>query len=103
MADTCSHYSGDDQKTYQDAFTSQQQHLIIHTLVTGVDPLCDEQAAGLRFGSVRVSDGELVGREAKRVVAHVASLRPVRADPTEHGLLLSAVDWRGHWRQEETR
>lgn len=64
-----------------------------------MDPLRDEQAAGLRLGGVRVCDGELVGREAEGVVAHLAALRPVGTDSTEHGLLLSAVDWRRSWEE----
>lgn len=59
-----------------------------------MDPLGDEQAAGLRLGHVRVFDGELVGREAEGEVAHLAALRPLGADAAEHGLLLRAVDWR---------
>lgn len=64
-----------------------------NTLVSRVDPLCDEQAAGLWLSNIRVSDGELVGREAKGVVAHLAALRPVGTDSTEHGFLLSAIEW----------
>lgn len=64
------------------------------TFVSRVDPLRDEQAAGLRLGSIRVSDGELVGCEAEGVVAHLAALCPVGTDSTEHGLLLSTVDRR---------
>lgn len=67
------------------------------TFVSGVDPLGDEQAARLRLGGVRVFDGQLVRREAIGAVAHLAALRPVGADPTEHGLLLSVVDRSGHW------
>lgn len=66
-----------------------------------MDPLCDEQAAWLWLRSVGVSDGELVGREAERVVAYVAALASVGTDPTEHGLLLSAVDRRRHCREEK--
>lgn len=62
-----------------------------------MDPLCDEQAAGLRLSGVRVSESELIRREAERVVAHLAALRAVCADPTEHGLLLGAVDRRRSW------
>lgn len=68
------------------------------TFISRVNSLCDEQAAGLRLRDVRVSQGELVGREAKGVVAHLPALRPVGADPTEHGLLLGAVDRRRGWR-----
>lgn len=71
-----------------------------NTLVSRVDPLCDEQAAGLWLREIRVPDGELVGREAKGVVAHLAALRPVGTDSTEHGLLLSAIDRRG-WEERQ--
>jgi len=67
---------------------------VSNTFVSGVDPLCDEQAAGLWLCSVEVSEGELVWREAKRVVANLAAPCPVGAEPTKHGLLLSAVNGR---------
>lgn len=73
-----------------------------NTLVSRVDPLCDEQAAGLWLSAVWVSDGQLVGREAKGVVAHLAALRPVGTDATEHGLLLSAVDRGSRWEERES-
>lgn len=71
------------------------------TFISRVDSLCDEQAAGLWLGGVRVSDGQLVRCEAKGAVTHLAPLRPVRADPAEHGLLLSVVDRSGHWEGRE--
>ena len=67
------------------------------TLVSRVDALGDEQAAGLGLGAVRVSQGQLVGREPEGVVAHLAAVRPVGTDPAEHGLLLGAVHRGGHW------
>lgn len=72
-----------------------------NTFVSRVDPLCDKQAAGLWLSTVWVSDGQLVGREAKGVVAHLAALRPVGTDSTEHGLLLSAVDRGRRWEERE--
>lgn len=75
--------------------TTYRLRLRVNTLIARVDPLCDEQAAGLWFGCIRIPDGELVGREAKGEVAHLAALCPVGADSAEHGLLLCAVDW---WR-----
>lgn len=72
------------------------------TFVSRVDPLCDEQAAGLRLGGIRVSDGELVGCEAEGVVAHLAALHPVGTDSTEHGLLLCAINGRRCCKRRES-
>lgn len=80
----------------------RQQGIVSNTFISRVDPLCDQQAAGLWLSSIRVSDGELVRREAKWVIVHLAALRPVSAKPTEHGLLLGAVDWRRSWRRPES-
>lgn len=61
-----------------------------------MDSFRDEQAARLWLGGVRVFDGQLVRCKAKGAVTHLAALRPVRADPTEHGLLLRVVHRSGH-------